>query len=242
MVQNNILAYEYTDKNEWNFTGNVFVWPGWGYTYMPDHLFGDAFTTRMIDPDRVWTDTNNYATVTNCISAASKNPERVMMFLELVNNDPAVATMMRFGIEGTHYVKDAQGNMTTAGTRNANASARGYYYWYGPGVGNLTIVSAPDGLAGPNGIMLTKINQFNREAKLSLYFGFSLNTEPIVTEIAACLNVIAEYGKTLNMGQAGSEAEVDRLVDEFNAKLKANGVDRIVAEAQKQGDAFLASR
>jgi putative aldouronate transport system substrate-binding protein len=242
MVQKNILAYDYTGKNEWNYTGNMFAWPGWGYAYMPDHLYGDAFTTRMIEPNRVWTDTNNYANVTNCISAASKTPEREMMFLELVNNDPVVATMVRFGIEGTHYVKDTQGNMTTAGTRNANPSSRGYYYWYGPYAGNLTIVNAPDDLTGPNGIMLTKINQFNREAKMSPYFGFSLNTEPISTEIAACTSVIVEYAKTLNMGQAGSEAEVDRLIDEFNAKLKANGVDRIVAEAQKQADAFLAFR
>jgi putative aldouronate transport system substrate-binding protein len=109
-------------------------------------------------------------------------------------------------------------------------------------VGNLTIVNAPVAYAGPNGIMFTKMNQFNKDAKTSPYMGFALTIQPISNEIAACTNVVMEYRDTLRKGQAGSEAEVDKLVDEFNAKLKTNGIDRILAEAQKQADAFLASR
>jgi putative aldouronate transport system substrate-binding protein len=132
--------------------------------------------------------------------------------------------------------------MTFAGTRNANAAERGYHYWYNAPVGNLTIVQAPEDYAGPNGIMFTKMIQFNNEAKQPIYMGFTFNIQPVSTEIAACTNVVMEYRDTLRKGQAGSEAEVDRLIDEFNAKLKANGVDKILAEAQKQADAFLASR
>jgi putative aldouronate transport system substrate-binding protein len=242
MVQKNILAYDYTDKEQWQYTGNVFGYVGWGYTYMPEHLFGDAFTTRMVEPARVWTDTQNYYSAGTAISAASKNPERAAMFLELVNTDPFVATMMRFGVEGQHYRKDAQGRMTFAGTRNENAAQRGYYYWYNAPVGNLTIVQAPEDHAGPNGIMFTKMNQFNRDAKQPVYMGFSFDIQPVSNEIAACTSVVMEYRDTLRRGQAGSEAEVDRLIDEFNAKLKANGLDRIIAEAQRQANAFLASR
>jgi putative aldouronate transport system substrate-binding protein len=242
MVQKNILAYDYTDKEQWSYTGNMFCYVGWGYTYMPEHLMGDAFTTRMVEPARVWTDTQNFYSAGTAISSASKNPDRAMMFLELVNNDPVVATMMRFGIEGTHYKKTASGDMTFEGTRNANAAARGYHYWYNAPVGNLTIVNAPVAYAGPNGIMFTKMNEFNRNARTSPYMGFALNIQPISNEIAACTNVVMEYRDTLRKGQAGSEAEVDRLIDEFNAKLKTNGIDRILAEAQKQADAFLASR
>jgi putative aldouronate transport system substrate-binding protein len=242
MVQKNILAYDYTDKTEWNYTGNMFAFVGWGYTYMPEHLNGDAFTTRMVEPARVWTDTQNFYSAGTAISAFSKNPERAAMFLELVNNDPVVATMMRFGIEGQHYRKDAQGKMTFDGTRNANAAERGYHYWYNAPVGNLTIVQAPEDYAGPNGIMFTKMNQFNKDAKQPAYMGFSFDIQPVSNEIAACTNVVMEYRDTLRRGQAGSEAEVDRLIDEFNTKLKANGLDKILAEAQRQANAFLASR
>lgn len=43
-------------------------------------------------------------------------------------------------------------------------------------------------------------------------------------------------------GQAASQEEVEALVDEFIAKLKANGVDTIVAEVQKQIDAWNAAK
>jgi len=51
-----------------------------------------------------------------------------------------------------------------------------------------------------------------------------------------------EYRDVLRNGQLGSAAEVDATVDEFNEKLKANGVDKIVAECQAQIDAWNASR
>jgi putative aldouronate transport system substrate-binding protein len=242
MVQKNILAYDYTGKSEWNFTGNMFAFVGWGYTYMPEHLFGDAFTTRMVEPARVWTDTQNYYSAGTAISAASRNPERAMMLLEMVNNDPFVATMLRFGVEGQHWRRDAQGKMTFEGTRNAVASQRGYYYWYNAPVGNLTIVEAPEDHAGPGSVMFTKMNQFNREAKQPAYMGFSFDIQPVSNDIAACTNAVMEYRDTLRLGRAGSEAEVDRLIDEFNAKLRANGLERILAEAQRQADAFLAAR
>jgi putative aldouronate transport system substrate-binding protein len=243
MVQKNILAYDYEGKNEWNYTGNMFGWVGHGYTYMPEHLFGDNFTTRMVEPTRAWTSTGNYFSTGVSLSAASRNPDRQMMFMELVNTDPFLATMLRFGVEGTHYKKDAQGRMTFEGTRNAGSLAdRGYYHWYYALVGNLTIVQAPEDHIGPNGIMLTKMAQYNRDAVQPTHMGFTFNIQPVSNEVAACANVVAEYGPTLSGGQASSEAEVDRLIDEFNAKLKANGIDRILAEAQRQGDAFLASR
>ncbi len=37
------------------------------------------------------------------ISTASKNPERAMMFLNLLNTDPYLMTLLNFGVEGTHY-------------------------------------------------------------------------------------------------------------------------------------------
>jgi putative aldouronate transport system substrate-binding protein len=208
---------------------------------MPEHLNGDKYVTKMIDPARVWTDTQNYYSSGTAISANSKNPERLMMFLEMVNNDPKLATMLRFGIEGQHWVRDAQGKMQL-GPRNQDAANRGHLYWYGAPMGNLTIVEAPESFSGPNNAMFPKMIQYNKDAKQPVYMGFSFNIQPVSNEIAACNNTVMEYRDTLRFGRAASEAEVDKLIDEFNAKLKANGLDKILAEAQKQCDAFLASR
>lgn len=240
MVQKNILAYDYTDKTEWGPSGNMFAFVGWGYTYMPEHLYGNKFTTKMVEPGRVWTDTQNFYSSGTAISANAKNPDRLMMFLEMVNNDPKLATMMRFGVEGQHYIRNS-GKMEL-GPRNSNAAQWGYLYWYGAPIGNLTIVEAPESYSGPNNAMFPKMLQFNKDAKQPVHMGFSFNIQPVSNQIAACTNVVMEYRDTLRFGRAGSEAEVDKLIDEFNAKLKANGLDQVLAEAQKQADAFLASR
>ena len=72
-----------------------------------------------------------------------------MMVMELVNTDPYVATLLRFGIEGEHYLIDGDGNMTFDGSpRNSDPANRGYQYWYGASFGNLTIVDAPESFTG----------------------------------------------------------------------------------------------
>jgi putative aldouronate transport system substrate-binding protein len=244
MVEKNIFAYDYTGKSEWNYTGGMFAWPGWGYTYMQEHLYGDAFTTKMIVSDHIWTETNNYFSAGTAISANCAQPERAMMILELVNTDPEFATMWRFGVKDEHYIINEQGKMQFEGSkRNGGARADyGYYYWYAAPVGNLTIVNAPESLTGPDGIMLKEMVRYNNEAVRPKHMGFVFDITPVANEIAACTNVVMEYRDVLRNGQLESQDEVDRIVDEFVAKLEANGVDKIVAECQKQIEDWKASK
>jgi putative aldouronate transport system substrate-binding protein len=167
-----------------------------------------------------------------------------MMILNLVNTDSELATMMRFGIEGKHYIKNDQGKMQFEGSeRNGGERADyGYYYWYAAPVGNLTIVNAPEGLIGPNGIMLTEMQKYNQTAVIPNHMGFVFDITPVSNEVAACTNVVMEYRDTLRNGQLGSEEEVDTTIDEFVAKLKSNNVDKIVAEVQSQINTWKAGK
>lgn len=244
MVEKNIFAYDYEGKAEWDYAGGMFAWVGWGYTYMQEHLYGDAFKTKMVVSDNIWTDTNNYFSAGTAISANCAEPERAMMLLNLVNTDPEFATMMRFGVEGKHYIINDQGKMQFEGSeRNGGDRADyGYYYWYAAPVGNLTITNAPESLIGPDGIMLTEMEKYNNNAVIPSHMGFVFDIKPIANEIAACTNVVMEYRDVLRKGQLGSEAEVDATVDEFNQKLTANGEDKIIAEVQLQIDTWNAGK
>ncbi len=242
MVEDGIYDYDYTNKNERNFTGGIFGWVGWGYTYMQNHMYGENFETDMKMFDTIWTDTNNFFSAGTAISAKCAEPERAMMVLNLVNTDPDFATMMRFGIEGTHYTYDADGKMTFEGTKNADSTNRAYYNWYMAPIGNLTIVRAPEAQSGPDGIMLTKMLEYNSSCLKANHMGFVFDTKPVTNEVAACTNVVAEYQSDLVTGQCSSQEEVAEIVKEFVDKLKANGVDTIVAEVQSQLDAWKAAR
>lgn len=242
MVDEGLFMYDYTDKTDIQYEGSVFGWVGWGYTYMEEHMYGDNFVTKMKMSKNLWTETNNYYSAGTAISSQCAYPEKAMEILNLINTDPEFATMMRFGVEGEHYAFDENGKMTFAGTKNEDPSNRAYYYWYMAPVGNLTIVNAPETLIGPDGIMLKNMMQYNQECVVPAHMGFVLDTTPITNEIAACTNVVAEYIQDIRKGQLSSEDEVRTVVAEFNDKLAANGVDKIVAEVQAQIDAWVAAK
>lgn len=234
-VEDGIIAYDYEKIRDYQYDGSIFAYVGWGYTYMPEHLFGD-FVTKMRMSDRIWTETNNYFSAGTCISSNCKNPEQAMRVLNLVNSDPFMATMMRFGVEGVDWVYDENGKMTFEGTANADTASRSHHYWYGAPIGNLTIVDAPEAYIGPDGIMLTKIMEYNAACILPGHMGFVFDTSPVANELAACTNIVMEYQKELNEGKLNSQDEVRESVAEFVEKLKANGSDKIVQEVQRQVD------
>ena len=242
MVEDGIYAYDYEKITDWQYDGSLFAYVGWGYTFMQEHLYGDAFVTKMRMSDTLWTETNNFFSAGTCISANCKNPEQAMRVLNLVNTDPFMATMMRFGVEGVEWRYDENGDMTFEGTSNADAASRSHYYWYAAPVGNLTIVNAPEALVGPDSIMLQRMVEYNNSSLLPSHMGFVFDTSPVANEIAACTNIVMEYQKEINEGKLVSQDEVRDSIEEFVAKLKANGSEKIVDEVQRQADAWKAAK
>ena len=72
--------------------------------------------------------------------------------------------------------------------------------------------------------------------------GFVLDTTEIENELSACNNVISEYLGYLQKGLLESPEAVNKSVDDFVAKLKQNGSEKIVAEVQAQIDAWETSK
>lgn len=162
------------------------------------------------------------------ISRTSKNPERALMFLEEFNTDPVLNNLINFGIEGTHYTKVSDG-VITATADNAK---------YNPGLGwafgNQFINYLWD---SEDPEKWAKFEQFNADSMPTKTLGFVLNTEPIKTEIAQCTNVWNQYVPSLETGTSDPE----KLVPEAIQALKDAGVDKIIAEMQKQLDEWVAA-
>jgi putative aldouronate transport system substrate-binding protein len=209
---------------------------------MQKNLFSDLFETKMRMSDHLWTSTDNFHSAGTAISANCKNPQQAMKVLELVNTDPFVATAMRFGIEGSQWTYDESGEMTFDGTLNADVANRSYYFWYNAPVGNLSIVKAPSDLVGPDNLLMTSMVEYNKAALLPPHMGFVFDPTPVTNQVAAVSSVVTEYQKELTLGQLSSQDEVVEMVEEFREKLRANGSEAIVAEVQKQIDAWKAAK
>jgi len=234
-VMDGIVAYDYDGKDDWWDDGSLFGWSNWGLVYAVPDLYSDLFDIEVIMPERIWTATFNLQGAGVAVSSNNPNPERCAMVIEIMNTDPFFATTTRFGIEGQHYLRGDDGKMTFDGSpRNGDPANRGYHHWYGAPLGNLFIVEAPESYTGPDGIMYDLLNKYNREAIIPNHMGFVFDTENVLTEVAALASVIGEYQSTIYDGILPSLEAVDTFVDEFNAKLKANGLDKVTDELVKQ--------
>ena len=94
---------------------------------------------------------------------------------------------------------------------------------------------------GVDGYLLNELTKANDTADMPTYVGFVFNPDPVANEIAACNNVVHEYNTELIAGHYDSPEDVEMALQMFNDKLIANGVDRIVAECQRQMDAWAAA-
>ncbi len=162
------------------------------------------------------------------VSAQSENVERCLEVIDLINGDPYLATVMRFGPEGVSWTDKDNDNVIELTEINSDSSNRYMYNWYAWQFGGLSATKVPPGLPQNFSELL---DDFNSRATSTANVGFIMDQTPVENEIAACSSVIAEYHTVLKSGQNNN---VDKLVDEFIAKLKANGMEKIVQEAQKQ--------
>lgn len=162
------------------------------------------------------------------VSKNSKNPDKAVEFLNLLNTDETIRNLLNYGIEGTHYesVNDTQIKLTD----KAQDYSVGYYT-----LGNLFITKVLDNEP------VTKWDEFrvfNDSAKNSLALGFKFDTSKVTNEIAAINNVIEEFKATIYSGSV----DVEEYLNKLNKKLKDQGIDRVIEEMQTQLNAWLAEK
>ncbi|WP_419875416.1 ABC transporter substrate-binding protein [Candidatus Pristimantibacillus sp. PTI5] len=167
------------------------------------------------------------------IAQHSENPERAMMFLNLMYSDKDIANFLVWGIEGKHYVKISETAVDYPEGLDINSV--GYnmrtFDWV---MGNKTLTYLAK-LDNPKLRELEK--EFMAQSIPSKAIGFLFDEGPVKNEGVALKNVIEQYAQSLETGTVDPE----KRLKEFNDKLKAAGLDKYIAEKQKQLDAWAAA-
>lgn len=173
------------------------------------------------------TSTTSITSIMLGIPTNSKDPDRAMMFLNLLYSDPDLVNLINWGIEGKHYVK--VGDSSIDFPPGVDASNSGFNLRQGWMFGNqlLSYTWATD---VPN--LWEEMDKYNREAKKSAALGFTYNPIPVKTELAAITNVTRQYAMGLETGTIDPEVNLPKFI----AALKAAGIDKVIAEKQKQLD------
>lgn len=193
------------------------------------------YKSKLVTSDVAYLTTGGMQSGGFAIPAQSKNVERTLEVVELLNTDTYLATMIRFGPEGIGWTDTDNDGVIELTPQNSDPSNRYWYAWYGWNLGAFPVSKVIPGVPANYGEMVNKLNQ---NAVPGGNLGFVFDQEPVSNEIAACNNVLSEYHKVLITGQNDN---VEELVNDFVAKLKASGMDRIVEECQNQLNAWRAA-
>lgn len=164
------------------------------------------------------------------VSSASEHPDKALEFINLLNTDEYVGTMIRHGIEGKHYetVDEKRIDKTMGGTLTENGYDYTYGWQFGTPFNQKWDISYPEDIE-------EQFRAYNEEAVISSHNGFSFNIVPVETQIAALTNVIAEYSPSLETGSVDPEKYIPKYLE----ALEANGEKSLREEVARQLEDFV---
>lgn len=172
----------------------------------------------------------------SAISATSKHPEEAMKVLNLVWKDSDLSNLLAYGIEGTDYVIDEERSTEEMKSIKPNAGKdQKWAVWHnylGP------LWDQWDSTWNRKEA-LEQMQAENQKAEVGSTLGFYFDNSDVSAECAAVASTVKEYTANLNVGCV---ADVDAYIEEYKAKLKQNGIDKIIEEANRQYDEWKANK
>jgi len=227
----------YTNKPMHDSLGDTHVFSGFAmYEYI-------VYEDRYLDPQRHYAElypdgyfaNKNPVNNLNAINKNAKNPERALMFLDLLWTDQEFYNAVLYGIEGVTYRVGENGEFLfpegmDASTSNWMEWSSQWGFWR---IGRMQPTAA-------RSIESWKLNdEFMAQPQnvTQALAGFVPNTDSIKNEIAARDALYVEFGSMLDYGLVD---DVDKALEEYIQKQKDAGLDKILEELQKQVNEFIA--
>ena len=198
---------------------------------------GAYFDYAELYPDDLYANRTPLAN-TMCISVTSENPERTLMFLNMLENDQTLYDMVQYGIEGKTYVLDENGG--AAYPDGMDTASSNYQEWGGQWALWKPQFMRPNATYGP-GFWEKEAEYAASSDKnvVSPLEGFSFDATEVTTETAQRTQIYGDATRLIQVGLAGDyQAAIDKLI----ADSEAAGLQKILDEYQRQINEFLAAK
>lgn len=170
------------------------------------------------------------------ICANSQNPERAAMFIEMLSNNKDLHNLLTMGIEGEHWVwkDEANNQIDFPPGKTADevfASYRAPEWAFG------NVFNTPLRYDSEIGAY-EKMAELNASATRSVVLGLAMDYSAVQTEFAQVSAAVQQYGFPMEIGLVDPATGLP----EYQQRLKEAGIDALIAEAQRQVDAWAAAR
>lgn len=165
------------------------------------------------------------------VSNTSKNVEKSLEVLNMINTDKELLTTMVFGLEGEGWEKVGDEQMKVLPGYDASSKIIGGAWMTGD---NNTLFS-DERITDE---MIEKRDESIAEAQVSPLLGFSFDESSVKTEVTNIKNVTSQYYAGFSTGTLDPAEKLE----EFNNKLEAAGLSKVQKEMQKQFDEFRSNK
>lgn len=214
-----VVAGQNPNKNIAAITNFAEKHPDWKSEYV---AYGE--TTGVIFPAHA---TQN----ATAVLASSKNQDRALMVLDLFLYDKELNDLVEYGIKGTHYDIDANGNYKNL---SENYKYENMNTWDLRN-GDFKLPQESDTILNQ---MFSKYSEIAAKTKfpnVNVYGGFAEDYSQYEVERSAVSDVMRQYLAPL---QAGLVADVDKAVAEFRTKVKDAGIETCQEQFKTQWAAY----
>ena len=169
------------------------------------------------------------------IAQQSEDKVKAMQFLNYAYTSPEWNNLMNFGIEGEDYAR-VEGSEVYIDYPEGKDASSAYHLnmgWHLPNQFKGYVWN------GQPEDVWQQYKDFNASATYSKAFGFFYDSSSVATELTALSGVESEYKKPL---ETGSVSDVEATLKDFNDKLYAAGLQKVMDLKQEQLDAWLATQ
>ena len=229
-------GYVYEDISLSQPSAADYVKAGVAFSYMSPSEFGAQAVhsvncgTDMIAVEVASADISAAACTkfTWCVPTTAKEPEAAVAFLNYAMTSPEINNLLAWGVEGVDYeVVDGVAQYIAGNEEPA-------YHLYDFTVPNQFHVLP---WTGDTADMREKSLANMQSGTISPYIGFSCDTTAISNGVAAITTVNDEFQRQIKCGQA-DDATYEACIEKFYSV----GMDKVLAEYQKQLDEYLAAQ
>ncbi|WP_300259597.1 ABC transporter substrate-binding protein [Clostridium sp.] len=154
------------------------------------------------------------------ISKNSKNPEKAMEFLNILNTDRYLRNLINYGIEGVHYEKISNNKIRLL------EESKNYmvdYYTLGNLFIKYLLEDEPEN-------KWERFKEINNISNVSQALGFKFDSSKVSVEFDSLYAVFEEFTRSLYTGLVDTEEYVSKLIN----KLESVGIDKVKEELERQ--------
>lgn len=164
------------------------------------------------------------------IAAKSKNPERTMMAMDLIMEDPDYNQLVYYGVEGKNYIvrngKIALPDGITSEINTYPPDLSGFWFT------NKNQLKVPETWSDD---YIKLREEAKGQVAPYVYSAFVPDISMIKTEVSNLNQVVVQYFNPINLGMI---KDVDQAFDVFDKKLTAAGFDKVMAEMKLQTEEY----